>query len=297
MFSSFSNIGIGTSMLFNGVLKSGIDDNKRELLLKKSINSGLNVIHTNAKLGTQERVCRILKELGGSTFHITKVQSTIEPILKGDNSFLNSRLLATKRNCACNKPYAVSIEVDHGVTNLHQMKKKVLEKWLEKSIFSIFDYLEYQPKIGLMCKSQIEFETAITSKLVDFVGGYTNILQTGMLVEVLCNNPEKPVIGFSPFSRGRIFEIEKKHLIIKILAQNKLLDLFDIPATFDIDSILKTISFKIALSCPNIKSLITGIYSFESLEWVQNNSFSNKLELTTCKDVLKIISPKNHPWI
>lgn len=282
-------------MLFNGRLRSNIDDFQREVLFKKIINNGINLIHTNANLGTQERVCKLLTRFNKQVFHITKLESDIVSLLKKDRTQFTGRLKNTKQNCPLYLPFAVCIEVDHHREAAYLDNKLALVQWVEIAAMSIFDELGYKPKIILMCKSPTEFRVAIESKHIDYIGGYTNILQSGLLMEIFRNNSNKPIIGFSPFSRGRIFTIKGKNYIVKKLIEKKMLGNFEIYKT-NINELIKEISFKIALSCPNIVSLITGIYSFQSLEWVQTKINFIPYDSKFCIDILRAVSRDKYDW-
>lgn len=292
MVKQWSKIGIGTSMLFNGVLRSDLNDSQRKVVMLALLNSEINVIHTNAKLGTQEKACRYLREISRDIIHITKTEASLESVLSGDTSPLLSRIENTIKYCPFSAPQAVSLEIDHKDTCRALNRVKDLSEWYKRAIDLVSNVLGYTPFFIAMCKSEAEFEAALSFAGVDYVGGYTNIKQTGLLNQILQNKCHKPVIGFSPFARGRIISTNLPEEAIKLLTEAGLIGY---RGSFN-QELIYQISYRIPVSCQEIKTLVTGIGTEEHRRWAVDNSNAPAIDRNLSKAIIKLIAGNNHRW-
>jgi len=286
-----SKIGIGTSMLFNGLLRNSLNEKIRAEAFSSALYKGINVVHTNAKLGTQKKACHYMR-CHHDIFHITKTESDLQSTISGNLEPLLWRIRKSIDNCPQNTPQCISIEVDHkrNYTKLSCLNK--LKKWYQISIYAIFEELGYKPKILAMCKTRHEYETALCMPDIDYIGGYTNIKQAGLLNEILINGCHKPVIGFSPFARGKILDIE-----LSIDTLNYLIEVGVLKnCSCSPIEVIRELSFRVALAPRDIKSVVVGVGTREHLNWALEHCSAPAISEDICLDILRQVSGKDYEW-
>lgn len=286
---SVTKFGLGTSQLFNGKLKNNLDDSSRELFFKNALTKS-NIIHTNANLGTQKKVADIITSYSfGSIQHVTKLECDLDSLFNNDRKKFNSRIIETKENCPHCLPFLVSIEIDYKGHNSFILQKKKIKEWLKIARDVAAEEFQYLPTISLFCKSKLEFEVAIETEFVSFIGGNTNAIQSGLLFETMkVIQLDKQIIGYSPLARGRIFQQEfSKKSMQKIKSIHFSLGFFE---SNNFNKCLRDLSLYVVLSNPNLLTMFAGVYNNDYLSDIERISELPILDAKICQDVLNCIS-------
>lgn len=286
---SVTKFGLGTSQLFNGKLKNNLDDLSRELFFKNALTKS-NIIHTNANLGTQKKVADIIASSSHDNVrHVTKLECDLDSLFKNDRKKLISRIIETKKNCPHCMPFLVSIEIDYKGYNSFIVQKEKIKEWLRIVREITTEEFQYLPTISLFCKSKLEFEVALETEFVSFIGGNTNAIQSGLLFETIQPSQiAKPIIGYSPLARGRIFQQEfSKESIQEIKSIHFNLGFFE---SNGFNKCLRDLSLYVVLSNPNLLTMFAGVYNNDYLSDIERISTLPILDAKICQDILNCIS-------
>lgn len=293
---SITKFGLGTSQLFNGKLKNNLDDLSRELFFRNALTKS-NIIHTNANLGTQKKVADIIASTSfDSVQHVTKLECDLDSLFNHDRKKFISRIIETKKNCPHCMPLLVSIEIDYKGHNSFIFRKEKISEWLKIAAEIAAEEFQYHPKISLFCKSKLEFEVAIETEWVSFIGGNTNVIQSGLLSETMQTRQlGKPIIGYSPLARGRIFR--QKFLEKSVQRVKSIHSSLGFNENDDFHKCLRDLSLYIVLSNPNLLTLFAGIYNNEYLSAIESIVELPILDGKTCEEILTDLSiSKENIW-
>lgn len=293
---SVTKFGLGTSQLFNGKLKNNLDDLSRELFFKNALTKS-NIIHTNANLGTQKKVADIIASSSlDNVRHVTKLECDLDSLFNNDRKKLISRIMETKKNCPHCMPFLVSIEIDYKGHNSFIFQKEKISEWLKIARDITEEEFQYSPTISLFCKSKLEFEVALETECVSFIGGNMNTFQSGLLFETIQSSQlAKPIIGYSPLARGRIFQ---QNISEKSMQKIKSIHFsLGFNENSDFNNCLRDLSLYVALSTPNLLTLFAGVYNNEYLSVIERIVELPTLDDKTSEEIFNNLSiTKENLW-
>lgn len=255
-----TKLGLGTSVLSNGYLVQGIDENERIQILIKAINHGIKHVHTNPRLGTQQALKKAITICKEDIYLYIKTEATIQDAQNRNMQAITWRINKTLKAFPESNVAAVICEIDHKKSNQQAISRiDEINRFIEYSHYAINQLMgKNSVPLYFMCKSKQEYTVANNNNSVDGLAGYCNLYALGFLAEIITETPSKPCIGFSPFHRKRLFSKEV-YKIPGILDSVRTVIGRRREASIAKNSALAETSLLLGVKCPGLKRLFVSL--------------------------------------
>jgi aryl-alcohol dehydrogenase-like predicted oxidoreductase len=271
--SNVSVLCFGTATFVAGRLRPESNSEIGLSAFRKSLDSGINLVHSNSNLKTQWGIKQVLSESEGSPIsplhQIIKIETPVGIELNDNWQSINQKLKEALQNLNITSILGIVHEIDIKRTDDKSLlsNSKALTKLFQETR-CIFNELKDAGLVNLligMSHTPMQLRCAIDSDAYDGFASYYNLVDNwciAFLDELYKEN--KPFIGISPLKRGLLTEYHDKlchhDKIIYQFLQTLKKKIINEP--------VQQFAIRYTLTHPAVKSIIVGMSCSEQVDQI-----------------------------